>query len=274
MLDALLDAIIDTLKLFPYLFITFIVIELFEHKLAKKTSLILTKSQKYGPFVGGILGGIPQCGFSAMAANLFSNKLITRGTLIAIFLATSDEMIPIMLSEHVSIVFILQIVVFKIIIGIIIGLFCDLICKKSLVKDYSHQIEEHKNCNENIFLESFIHSIKTSLFIFIVCLAVNILFSLVGESVISDIFKSQNILVYIFASIIGLVPNCASSVVLTQLYLSNVTTIGITLSGLLTGSGVGILLLLKNNKAIKENLLIISVLLIVGISVGFLVDLI
>ena len=129
MLDVIIDGLLDTLKLIPYLFITFIILELLEHKLSKKNEKILIKNKKFGPFIGGILGALPQCGFSAMAANLFSNRVITIGTVIAIFLATSDEMLPIMLSEKTAILTILKIVGFKVLIGIIVGVLIDIIYK-------------------------------------------------------------------------------------------------------------------------------------------------
>ena len=110
MLDSLIDALIDTLKLSPYLFITFLILELIEHKLNKKSKKILSNNKKYGPILGGILGGLPQCGFSSMAANLFSGRVITIGTLIAVFLSTSDEMLPIMIGEHANIWLLIRII--------------------------------------------------------------------------------------------------------------------------------------------------------------------
>ena len=132
MLDCLLDGLIDTLKLLPYLLITFIVLELLEHKFSNKNEKILSKNRKFGPLLGGLLGAFPQCGFSSMASNLFSNRVITVGTLIAVFLSTSDEMLPIMLSEKVDVLLILKIVGFKILVGIVLGYIIDLIYKKKI----------------------------------------------------------------------------------------------------------------------------------------------
>ena len=130
MLDSLIDALIDTLKLSPYLFLTFIILELIEHRFSKKNKKVLSNNKKYGPILGGLLGGIPQCGFSSMAANLFSGRVITIGTLIAVFLSTGDEMLPIMISEHANIFILIKIILFKIIMGILVGLIIDLILKK------------------------------------------------------------------------------------------------------------------------------------------------
>ena len=121
MKECLIEALIDTLKLTPYLFITFLILEFIEHKFSKKSKKILSNNKKYGPIIGGLLGGLPQCGFSSMAANLFSSKVITRGTLIAVFLATSDEMIPIMIGEHANVIVLLRIIGFKVLIGLLIG---------------------------------------------------------------------------------------------------------------------------------------------------------
>ena len=277
MMDAVMDGLIDTLKLLPYLFITFILLEFIEHKLSHKSKEILTKNRKYGVFLGGILGALPQCGFSSMASNLFSGRVITIGTLVAVFLSTSDEMLPIMISEHANILLLLKIVGFKVIIGIIVGFIIDKIIKRKEEENHIHEIceEDHCSCeNHGILLSSFIHTIKIGLFILIVNLLLNIIIFKVGEESIKNILLNKNIFTYLLASLIGLIPNCASSVIMTELYLSDLITIGNLLSGLLTGSGIGILLLFKTNKNLKENLLILSIIYIVGVVVGMIVDLI
>ena len=279
MLDILLDSIIDTLKLLPYLLITFLALEFIEHKLGNKSQKVLSKNKKIGPLLGGLLGGMPQCGFSVVASRLFSSRVITIGTLIAVYLATSDEMIPIMLSEKVNILTLLKIIGFKVLIGIIIGFIVDLLYKRKEnikveeIKDECDDINCH--CNEKgIFLSSMIHTIKIGLFIFIANIIIGFIIELVGEERLSSILLEKNILTYFLASLIGLIPNCASSVIITELYISNLITIGIMLSGLLTGSGLGILLLFKTNKNLKENILILSIIYLVGVLIGIVVDLI
>ncbi|MBQ9019592.1 MAG: arsenic efflux protein [Bacilli bacterium] len=275
MLDCLLDALMDTLKIIPYLFITFLLLELIEHKLTKKTQKAITKYNKFGPIIGGIFGGLPQCGFSAMASNLYTGGVITKGTLIAIFLSTSDEMLPIMLGEKVSIPLVLNIIGFKVIVGIIIGLIVDLIIKSKIddkkIEDMCD--EEHCHCKNGIFISSVIHTMKTTLFLLIANVVIGLGIYYIGENNLAKLLHSKNILVYFASSLIGLIPNCAASVILTEVYLSKLITIGTLLSGLLTGSGIGILLLFKNNKNIKENLFIISIIYFVGVIIGFLVDL-
>ena len=276
MFDCILDGVIDTLKLLPYLFITFLILEFIENKLSKKNEKLLTKNKKYGPVLGGILGALPQCGFSSMSANLFSARVITMGTLIAVFLSTSDEMLPIMLSENVDILLILKIVGFKVLVGIIIGLIVDIIFKKD-VKEGIHELCEHDHCDcehHGIIVSSILHTLKTGLFVLIANLVINLIIFKVGEDNLSDLLLNNNIFTYFISSLIGLIPNCAGSVIITELYLSNLISVGTMLAGLLTGSGLGILLLFKANKNMKENITILSIIYFVGILIGILVDII
>lgn len=279
MRDCILDGVIDTIKLLPFLFIVFLLLEFIEHKLSKKSQKVLLKHKSKGPIIGGLLGGLPQCGFGAMASSLYSTRVITMGTIIAIFLSTSDEMLPIMISEKVDIIIILSIILFKVVVGIIVGLLVDLIYRQKEDKEHSHIHDlcddEHCHCDDdNIFKSSIIHTLKTALFILIASILINIIIYFVGEEILSNLLQSNNILVYFISSLIGLIPNCASSVVITEVFLSNLITIGVALSGLLTGSGIGILLLFKSNKNIKENLTILGIIYFVGVFVGFIVDLI
>ena len=276
MKEVMLDGIIDTLKLLPYLLITFIILEFIEHKLSKKNEKILIKNKKYGVVLGGVLGGLPQCGFSSMAAHLFSSKVITMGTVIAVFLSTSDEMLPIMISEKVDIIILLKIIGFKVLIGIIIGFIVDLIYKEN-TKNEIKEMCEHTRCDcdkEGIFVSSVKHTLKIGLFILIANMLINIIIYYVGEEKLSSLLLNKNILTYFIASLIGLIPNCASSVIITELYLSGLITIGTLMSGLLTGSGLGILLLFKSNHNMKENIAILSIIYAIGVLVGIVIDLV
>ena len=277
MIDIIQDALLDTAKLIPYLFITFIIIELIEHKLNNEK--ILKKSNKFGPIIGGILGALPQCGISTMASNLYANRVITIGTLIAIFLSTSDEMLPMMISRSTDIKTILSIVLVKVIIGIILGLIIDKVYKRKEEKVekiiHNHCDEEHCHCEEEgIFLSSFTHTVKIALFILVINLILDGIIYLIGEETLKNILINKNILVYFLSSLIGLIPNCASSIVITELYLQNMITIGTLFSGLLTGSGLGLLILFKTNKNLKENITILSVIYFIGVIIGIIVDLI
>ena len=279
LLDILMDSLLDTVKLLPYLLITFIILELIEHKLSKKSELILMRNKKYGPVVGSLLGAIPQCGFGVMAANLFSIKAITIGTIIAVFLSTSDEMLPIMISEQASVMVVLKIIGFKILIGILIGIIVDMFYKnkKELPKNNINHMchDEHCSCeSEGIIISSIKHTLKIGLFILGANIIIGLIINTFGEDKITNILTHKNVISYFLASLVGLIPNCASSVIMTKLYLSNIISTGLLLSGLLTGSGLGILLLFKTNKNIKENIFILLTVYITGVIVGLVVDLV
>lgn len=277
--DVLLDALIDSLKLLPYLLVTFLILEFIEHKLSKKSQELLLGQKKIGPLIGGFLGALPQCGFGAMAANLFSSRVITIGTLIAIFLSTSDEMLPIMLSENVDFLVLLKIVAFKVFVGVLIGFLVDFcyakFAKKKVKKNRITEICAHDHCGceeKGLFLSALKHTLKTALFVLIANVLIGIVIFYVGEGNLANLLLERNVLTYFLASLVGLIPNCAPSVVITELYLSNLISLGTLLSGLLTGSGVGVLLLFKNNKNMKQNALILGIIYFVGVLVGFLTD--
>lgn len=276
MKDMIMDGIIDTLKLLPYLFITFLVLEFIEHKLSKKNEKILSKNKKYGPILGGLLGALPQCGFGTMVANLFSSKVVSIGTVIAVFLSTSDEMLPIMISEKVAVIELVKIIAFKVVVGIIVGLVVDLFFNKKDKIEINHMCEEENcHCDEDgIFLSSIKHTLKIGLFILICNLLINFVIFEIGEERLQKVLLHHNIFTYFVASLIGLIPNCASSVIITELYLNNLISLGTLIAGLLTGSGLGILMLFKSNKNLKENITILGIIYVVGVVIGMIVDII
>ena len=271
--EVLKDTIIDGVKLLPFLFVAFLIIELLEHKLNSKK--IISKSGKLGPFIGSILGAFPQCGFSVLGTNLYSTRIITIGTLISIYLSTSDEMIPIMLSENIEISTILKIIGIKVIVGIMFGFIIDFIIRRKeeiKIKDCCE--DEHCNCKDGILKSVCHHTISIFLFIFIASLVINTILFFLGEAFLQKIFLKDSILSPFISSLVGLIPNCASSVVITELYLSNAISFGSLISGLLTGAGVGILVLFRTNKNIKENILILLTIYGIGVLVGIIFDLI
>ncbi len=266
MFDVLLDALVDVLKLIPFLFISFLIMELIEHKLNNKKKL--SEANKYGPLIGSTLGIVPQCGFSALASNLYAARVITLGTLISVYLATSDEMLPIMISHKTDITIILKILLIKFFIGLLFGLLIDFIYRKKNQTEIKHMCEEdHCHCEESIIKSSLIHTLKIALYIFIINIVLN---TLINEDIIRNIASSNKILAPLVSSIIGLIPNCASSVIITELYLDNIISFGSCLSGLLAGSGVGILILFKQNKNIKENLTILVILILIASICGII----
>ena len=277
MKEVILDTIVDSLKLIPFLLVAFLIIELLEHKLNNKTKNIITKSKKIGPIIGSLLGVIPQCGFSVMATNLYITRIITLGTLISIYLSTSDEMLIIMISEKVEISLILKILLIKIFFGIVYGLIIDKIInkkKKDKEKNYELCDEEHCDCNHSILLSAIKHTLHITLFIFIITLIINTIFTLLGDNYLSKILLNNSILSPFITSLIGLIPNCAASVILTELYLNSTISLGALIGGLLTSSGSSLLVLIKNNKNQKENLSIILLLYTLGVLSGIIIELI
>ncbi len=272
MKDVILDTIVDGIKLLPFLFIAFLIIELIEHKLSSESKKTIEKSGKFGPIIGSILGIFPQCGFSVVATNLYVTRIISLGTLIAVYLSTSDEMLPILIAEHASINVILQILLIKLIIGIIFGFIIDLVIKKKDKVNYHICEHDHCDCEHSLIKSSLKHTLKTFIFIFIITFILNTAFYYIGEDTLKNLFTQNSWFTPFVTSLIGLIPNCAASVVITELYINGILTLGPTIAGLLTGSGVALLVLFKANKNIKENLQIISLLYLIGTIVGLVIE--
>ncbi len=274
MKEVVLETIIDSLKLLPFLFVTFIIIEVIEHKLNNKK--LITKAGKFGPIIGSLLGAVPQCGFSVSATNLYATRIISLGTLISIYLSTSDEMVPILISEGAELSLILKILGLKIAIGMISGFIIDLIFRKKNekleIKDLCEK--EHCRCEHGILKSSIKHTLSIFLFIFIISLVIHISFHYLGHDILSKILMKDSFISPFICSLIGLIPNCASSVALTEFYLSNTLTFGSAMAGLLTGSGVAIMVLFRTNKNLKENLKIISLVYFIGSISGVIINLI
>jgi len=286
MIHILEHTFFDSIKLLPFLFITYLVMEILEHKTGEKTKAVIKKSGKLGPLLGGLLGVFPQCGFSAAASSLYAGRIITIGTLIAIFLSTSDEMLPILISENAPIGLIIKILLIKVIIAIIAGFLIDFVVRllnkklkvkeNTLEEEIGHMCEhEHCDCKEDGILKSSIkHTLNIFLYILLITLILNTLIHFIGEENISNLILNMPVVGPIIAGIVGLIPNCAGSVILTQLYLSNVISLGSMIGGLLVGSGIGILVLFRVNKNLKENLKILGVLYAIGVISGIIIDLI
>ncbi len=270
MLEVIQDTLLDTIKLLPFLFVAFLIIEFIEHKLSNKQENIISKSGKLGPIVGALLGAVPQCGFSVLATNLYVTRIISLGSLISIYLSTSDELIPLMISHNAPITKILSIVSIKVVIGIITGFLIDLFIRKTTKSDFVLCEDEDCDCDHSIIKSSLIHTLKIAFFILIITFLINILFHFVDLSFLESALKNNKILTPFIASLIGLIPNCASSVMISELYLNNLISLGTTLSGLLTGSGVAIMVLVRKNKNISENLFIIGLIYIIGVIWGLL----
>lgn len=278
MLHVLEHTLIDTIKLLPFLFIAYLVIELIEQKAGEKTTKLIQKSGKFGPVLGSLLGVVPQCGFSAAASNLYAGRIITMGTLISIFLSTSDEMLPILISEAVPAKTIIMILAIKVGIAIVVGMIVDLIFRKKAEEDSKEEIhklcdEEHCHCEEHGIIRSSVkHTLQIFVYILIISVILNLIIHFVGEDNIAKLVLNVPVLGPIISCLIGLIPNCASSVILTQVYLENIISMGSMISGLLVNSGIGILVLFRVNKSKKENFTILGILYLVGVISGIILD--
>ncbi len=278
--EALHHALLDTLKISLFLFLSYLLMEFFEHRSKGKSENIIRKSGRFGALIGGLLGGIPQCGFSAAAAGLYAGRIISRGTLIAVFLATSDEMLPIMLSGladgSVRPLQIVSLIGIKVVGGIVAGLIIDLAFSKKQQEDTEiEDLCEHDGCNcsrDGIWLSSLKHTLKVALFVLLTTFAINLIVIYVGEDNLGSLMRSIPVLGEMIAALIGLIPNCAASVVITELYVSGAITAGQMLAGLYTGAGVGLLVLFRTNRSLKENLIITASLYACGVILGLLVS--
>ncbi|MDD6798446.1 MAG: putative manganese transporter [Clostridia bacterium] len=279
MLDVVLDAVIDTVKLLPFLFVTYLLMEWLEHKTSEKTKNIIRNSGKFGPVIGGLLGAVPQCGFSAAASNLYAGRVITVGTLVAIFLSTSDEMLPIMISEQIQPGSILGILGIKILIGVIAGFAIDsVIGKKQKVEKIEVGIghvcrHDHCHCDKSVVKSSLKHTAVIMIFIFVISLALNMLLFFVGEEALAGFILDRPVLGPVLSALVGLIPNCAASVVITQLFIEGVISFGSMMAGLLAGSGVGLLVLFKVNDNWKDNVKIMAVVYVIGTVCGIAMNL-
>lgn len=275
-------ALKDNLKIIPFLFITYCVMEYMEHMMAEKSESAVKYSDKAGPLLGGILGIVPQCGFSAAAASFYSGGVITLGTLLAIFLSTSDEMLPIFISEAVPAATIAKILAAKVLIGVIAGFGIDFglskIGKGHVVQKHIHDLceQEHCHCEEeeaSIWKSAFIHTVKVFGFIFAFSVFLNLVLECGGEAALEWFANNHSFLAAILTGLVGLVPNCAASVIITQLYLEQLISAGAMMAGLLVSAGVGVLVLFRTNRPLKQNVKITGLLYIIGVAAGLLIDL-
>ncbi len=275
--EVVLEGLIDTAKLLPFLFLTYLAMEFLEHKAEGRALRFLEKSGVFGPALGALVGTVPQCGFSAAAANLYAGRIITLGTLLAVFLSTSDEMLPLLIAGNVKITSVLLILGIKIVIGIAVGMLVDLILRLRHQKEEVHIDalceQDHCHCEKGIFRSALHHTLHITLFLLLVTLLINASVFFVGEETIASLLYDRPVISHIVAAFLGLIPNCAASVVLTGFYLKGFITAGAMLAGLLPGAGVGLLVLFRINRPMKENFLILLLLFATGVLSGLLVDL-
>lgn len=283
LLHTLEHTLMEALKLVPFLFLTYLAMEYLEHKTGEKTKHMVKKAGKLGPVIGGIAGALPQCGFSAAASNLYAGRVITLGTLMAIFLSTSDEMLPIMISAKAPMKVVGSILAAKVVLGVVAGFAIDLVVSRR-EKEHDHHHEhdhehihelcehEHCNCEKGIFRSAVKHTLQITFFIILITFAMHLVLEWIGEDALANLILNKPLLGSVLAGVVGLIPNCASSVVITQLYLQGAMSIGAMMAGLLVGSGVGVLVLFRVNPDRKESAKIIGLLYVIGVLSGILID--
>ena len=247
--------------------------EYLEHKAGDKTQKVIGKAGKYGPLLGGVLGVAPQCGFSTAASNLYAGRVISMGTLLAVYLSTSDEMLPILISAKAEPALIVKILVLKVLIGMAAGFLVDfLFAGKQKEHHHIHEMCEEQNCHceEGILRSAINHTVRITFFILLITFALNLVMHYVGEDALASLLRDHGIVGPILSGLVGLIPNCASSVVITQLYLEGAMSFGTMMAGLLVGAGVGVLVLCRVNHNRKENLQIIGLLYLIGVVSGII----
>ena len=279
-MEAIMDTVKDTAMMVRFLFITCLAMEWLERRTEDQSVALLSRIGKFGHVAGAAIGLIPQCGFSAAAASLYSGGVITAGTLLSVFLSTSDEMLPIFISSSVGAGTIGKLLAAKFIIALISGIAVDVIARMVRHRSEEKHIHdlcerEHCGCEEEeggILHSALIHTLKITGFIFVVSLVLSLLMETVGRDVLASLLTGAPVAGTIITGIIGLIPNCAASVLITQMYLEGLLTSGQLLSGLLVGAGVGLLVLVRTNNKKKENAQVIGTLLGLGIAWGILID--
>lgn len=300
MVDIIKDTLIDALKILPFLYITYLIMEYIERHSEEKSRAAIRKAGAFGPLIGGLLGIIPQCGFSAAAANLYAGRVISLGTLYAVFLSTSDEMLPILISERAALPTILRILAIKAVLGIVFGYLTDIVMRLTLPArrkihgsvrgsgDFEPDTDSddplridslceqsHCGCEDeesgSIFLSALKHTMQIMIYLIVIMFVLNLAFSLLGQDRIQSWFSGRAVLSIFIAGLIGLIPNCGASVALTELYLRGVMPAGAMIAGLLVGAGVGLLVLFRVNRNPRQNILITAGLYILGVLGGLIV---
>ncbi|MGN0075580.1 MAG: putative manganese transporter [Parafannyhessea sp.] len=311
--DVLLDAVHDTLELVPFLFVTYLAMEALEHAAGGKTERIIARADKSGPVVGALLGALPQCGFSAMAGTLYAARVVSAGTLVAVILSTSDEMIPVFVAHEQPVGRLLAIMGTKVAIGMVVGLLVDMVLRAlhRAGDGHAHIAElceaAHCECDEiegedldasadgtaagaaghdhahahghsrgsriwHIVRSALIHTAEVTFFIFLVTLAFGLVIELAGTDAIGHFLGVHPFRATLLAALIGLIPNCGASVAITELYLAGSLGAGPMMAGLLVSGGMGLLVLFRTNRDMRQNVAITAFIYVVGVVCGLVVS--
>ena len=283
--DGALEAVVDSLWSVPILLIAYFAMELLENSQRLNEDVLHGHSRKVGPLIGGLLGIVPQCGISGAAATLFSTGSITVGTMLAVFFATSDEMLPILLSSltdrSVSVGDVAWIVAGKAVLAIALGYIADLLLRSVIRpgKDIESFCQrEHCHCEETgnpywaAFRSALKHTLKIIAMLLVVNFILNLVFVFIGVERLTASFLSKPVIGVTVLAFFGLIPNCSVSVILTRTYLSGIIGVGGLFAGLLSNAGIGLLVLFRNNKNRRENLIITATLFVLSAVVGVLLS--
>ncbi|MEG0753317.1 MAG: putative manganese transporter [Angelakisella sp.] len=284
-LEICADAFLDTARMLPFLFAAYLLMEYLEHRGGAAMQRLLAGTSRYGSVVGGLLGSLPQCGFSVAAASLFNRRLITMGTLLSVFISTSDEALPMLLSSPDNLGLTLRLIGVKLVLGISAGLLLDMVLRNktlpalSAIEEEADQHGEHCHCNPNghtgqhILLTTLGHTLSTAAFIFVVSLALGGAIALAGEENIASLLMTGSLFQPMAAALVGFIPNCAASVVLTRLLMDGAISFGSAIAGLTTGAGVGLLVLVRGSRSKKELGFFLLLLYVIGAGAGMVLQL-
>lgn len=274
-IDALLDAVFDSLRALPFLIAAFAVMELLEKHSDKYTDRLFLRFRKAGPVIGAVLGLFPQCGFSAAMSNLYAGSVITLGTLIAVFLSTSDEAVLIMLSSPESAVSIMPLLAVKLIIAVTAGFIVDAVFKGAGKEPDIEAICTDCGCHEKkgLVIPVLIHTRNVMIWLLLISFILNVLLESVGSDRLAELMGNDMLLQPLITALVGLIPNCAVSVMFTKLYLAGTLSFASTIAGLSSGAGIGLIVLFRMDKDKKEALKIVSVLYVCAAAAGIILRL-
>lgn len=291
MFDIILDNLIDTIKMLPFILVIFILSELFEHRFGENFKPFLNRSRYAGPIIGAAVGTLPQCGFSVMATLLYAEGTITTGTLISVYVATSDEAIPIILSNPGRANVIPPLIVTGFIAAIIVGYSVDavipLLRKKQTAEESPRPIDEdvyqdsgccgHRCLERNVKVLEMVkhalsHTFRILFYVFIVSSLLGLSLFYLGKERLGELFLGKSVFQPVLTALIGLIPNCAASVALTELFLNGQISFGSAIAGLSASGGLGLIVLFKEVKPKKKALLVILLLFSLSILVGVILN--
>ena len=280
-LDVLSETLVDTAKMLPFLFLAYLFIEYVETRHGERIETLLAGGGRWGAVPGAVLGCVPQCGFSAIASNFYASRVITLGTLMAVYLATSDEAIPLLVSMPAYWDKLVVLMVIKVVYAVIVGFVLDFVLRgilpKGLRGGYTGRADE-VDCHEeheehsSIFLAALRHTLEIFVFILVFSFIIGLIFGLVGADSAAAFLGSLGIFQPMMAALIGLVPNCGASVLLAQLYMGGAITFGSFFAGLCSGAGIGLAVLWRVNPSWKQNLFMTGLLWFCGTCCGILLQ--